>query len=321
MATRFLSVCTLAAMAVLPAAPSAAESIVVAAHPVALNPEDASQTRVGKLRFRGGIALTSDDPRFGGLSALGISRDGRRMVALSDHGYRFGARLVYDADGRLVGVRDTDIGAMGGLDGQALRGKRDRDAESMAPGARGEIIVAFERNHRLWRYFPGRATPEPLPPPDQLRDAPFNGGIEALALLADGRLLALTEDFGRHNTLVGWLSRRDGWSVLTYLTRDDFKPTGAATLPGGDVIVLERRFGPLGIFTARLVRIDGTRVAPGAHLRGREVAELAQPLTVDNFEGVEARQGTDGKSLIYIVSDDNFNAWQRTILMMFELTE
>jgi hypothetical protein len=38
------------------------------------------------------------------------------------------------------------------------------------------------------------------------------------------------------------------------------------------------------------------------------------------MEGVSARRGPNGETLVYVVSDDNFNApLQRTLLMMFEL--
>jgi hypothetical protein len=43
-------------------------------------------------------------------------------------------------------------------------------------------------------------------------------------------------------------------------------------------------------------------------------------LAVDNFEGISARKTATGKTLIYLVSDDNYNPLQRTLLMMFALT-
>ena len=296
-----------------------AEAVRVDARPIALNPDDTSQTTTGLLEFRGGLALSSPDPRFGGFSALGVSADGRRMVALTDRGARFSARLVYDERGHLAGLRNTDMGAMSGLDGAPLRGSFSTDAEAMSAGVEGEIIVAFERRHRLRRYLPGRATPEPLEAPAELEGAPSNGGIEALTLLGDGRLLALTEAFGSSQALVGWVSNAGGWSVLTYGTLPGFHPTGAATLSNGDVVVLERAFTRLGTDAARLVRLDGAAIVPGARLSGVEIAVLRAPLSVDNFEGVAARPGDGGEDLIYIISDDNFRARQRTLLMMFAL--
>ena len=296
-----------------------AEAVRVDVQSIPLNGEDADQTTVGRLEFRGGLALSSPDARFGGFSALGVSADGRRMVALTDRGARLGARLAYDERGHLAGLRNTDMGAMSGLDGAPLRGSFSTDAEAMSAGVEGEIIVAFERRHRLRRYLPGRATPEPLAAPAELDGAPSNGGIEALTLLGDGRLLALTEAFGTSAALVGWVSDAGGWSVLTYGTLPGFRPTGAATLTNGDVVVLERAFSRQGTDAARLVRVDGAAIAPGARLSGSEIAVLRAPLSVDNFEGVAARPGDGGEDLLYIISDDNFRERQRTLLMMFAL--
>ncbi len=48
---------------------------------------------------------------------------------------------------------------------------------------------------------------------------------------------------------------------------------------------------------------------------------LRRPLTLDNMEGVAARQSERGETLIYLISDDNFRLLQRTLLMVFALEE
>ena len=107
---------------------------------------------------------------------------------------------------------------------------------------------------------------------------------------------------------------------LNYRLTPPFEPTGAALLPDGDVLVLERSFSLLGGIVVRLVRVAPGDLVPGLLVVGREVARLQPPLTVDNFEGVAARRGPAGETLIYLVSDNNFSALQRTLLLMFELT-
>ncbi len=105
---------------------------------------------------------------------------------------------------------------------------------------------------------------------------------------------------------------------MTYATSVGFKPTGATTLPGGDVLVLERRFPPIG---ARIRRLAKETIVPGAMLEGEVIARLEGSLTVDNMEGIDARRGPGGETLVYILSDDNDNPLQRTYLLMFELIE
>ena len=109
---------------------------------------------------------------------------------------------------------------------------------------------------------------------------------------------------------------RESGSPLTFVTVDGFAATDAAGLPDGDVLVLERRFPPVG---ARLRRIDAAALAPGARLEGRELARLEGSDTVDNMEGLAVRQGPGGATLIYLLSDDNYSPLQRTLLMMFEI--
>ena len=296
-----------------------AEPIAITATPVPLNAIDRSATTVGRLRYRGGLQLAAENPRFGGFSALGVSADGARMVTISDRAQNLSARLTYDAAGNLAGIADADLGSLADLHGFPLVDPPDWDVEAMSPGVEGEIIVAFENRHRLWRYLPGRTVPVPMPPPDELLQMPANSGIKGLALLADGRLLALTPGIRGRADAIGWVSDPDGWSVLTYGAADNFQVSGAATLPDGDVLVLERLYILRGGNAARLKRVAAGAIRAGAELTGDTLAELRPPLTVDNFEGVEARRGAKGETLIYLISDDNFNAEQRTLLMMFEL--
>lgn len=310
-----------ALVAGLPPSPAFAEALSIVATPVPLSKEEPGLKTVGRLLYRGGLHIRADNPAFGGFSALGVSTDGKRLVAISDIGQRFSARLVYDRAGNLAGLRDADLGPLAGLDGFPLSTKNEGDAESMTPGVEGEIIVAFERHHRLWRYMPGVTVPEPLPGPPEMLDLPFNNGIEALTLLADGSLLALSEGRRTREAVVGWISDSNGWSVLTYRASKNFRVSGAATLPGGDVLVLERLFTPRGYNVVLLKRVAGAAIKADARLEGETVAELRAPLTVDNFEGIEARRGPRGEVLVYLVSDDNFSAEQRTLLMMFELAE
>ena len=99
---------------------SLAKPIEVETRPVPLNADDPAINVVGALIYRGGLELTSTDPDFGGLSALGISSDGARLVALTDRGFRLSARILYDDKGNLSGLADADLGPMGGIDGAPL---------------------------------------------------------------------------------------------------------------------------------------------------------------------------------------------------------
>ena len=311
------------ALAIVGAAVAGAEPIEIETARVRLNAEEPALDRVGALRFLGGLRLRSDDRRFGGLSGLSVSADGKRLVAVSDRGDWFTADLVHDGEGRLIDLEHAEMTPLAGLDGQPLADKSWADAEAVERLADGGYVVSFEHRHRLWRYdgpHHGPARPFTTRPILGLSTVPANGGIEAVAVLAGGALLAVTEDAELGVARVrGWLVDGDRAMALSYARDGRFKPTDLAVLPAGDVIALERRFIPPFSIAARLRIIPARAIGPGATLKGREIARLARPFTVDNMEGIAAVPEADGGALIYLVSDDNFNPLQNTILLMFRL--
>ncbi len=321
------------------AAPALAAPLEIAARAVALHAENPDREKVGALRFRGGLELTSDDARFGGLSALLISEDGARLTAVTDRGHWLTARLIAGADGTPRALAEAEIGALHGPGGRHLRGKRDTDSEGLTRLADGALVVGFERDHRLWRYPAGdnpltgrpltgrplaghpEAVPVPAPLAAKLAALRSNNGIEALATLADGALLAIAEGRSGKATSPAFLWRGGVWSELVYPRVPGFRPTGATTLPGGDLLVIERSFNLFDGVAIRLQRIAAAMVRPGATLNGTTLAVLRRPLTLDNMEGVAARRNAAGETLIYLISDDNFHPLQRTLLLVFALEE
>ncbi len=308
--------------AYLLAAPLAAEPIDLSTKPIVLAPSEPGLNTVGALTYRGGLELTSNDPRFGGLSGLAISDDGDRVISITDTGHWFEARLVYDADGRLAALADASMVPLSDQDGRPLSGKRESDSESLAPAPDGGFLVSFERHHRVLAYAAVGAPGEPVAfEIDGVERIKSNGGLEAVEFLADGRLLLLTEDhFSSEGQLAGWLVENDAVAALTYPGNGYFKPTGLTRLADGRLLVLERGYTAIGGPKARLMLIDPPS-GPGAITDLVEIARLQPPIQVDNYEGISGRTAETGETLLYIVSDDNFNALQRTLLLMFGLAD
>ena len=71
-------------------------------------------------------------------------------------------------------------------------------------------------------------------------------------------------------------------------------------------------------FSARLGLAAAPALEAGSVLAGEEVASLRRPLTVDNMEGVSVTV-EHGRTIVWLVSDDNFFPLQRTLLMKFAL--
>ena len=324
--TRCRSVAKAVVLAVVVSAGAAAEPLQVDSAPVRLNPVDHGQVVVGGLEYRGGLALTSNDNRFGGLSGLEVSADGSHALALSDRGRWVEFGLVYDGHGRLTGVSDGSITSLHGIGGQPLA-DNGKDSEDLVRLSDGRLAVSFERLHRVVLYSAAAPAPGPaqrLNPPHKLAWAPGNGGIEGLAELRPGHLLALTEALlVGGDRVMGWLLATAAGTddELFFATTRDFKPTSLATMPNGDVMVLERSYSVLAGPAARLSLVDAKTIVPGALLTGREIARISPPMTVDNFEGLALRRDANGRLLVYIISDDNFNPLQRTLLLMFRMAE
>lgn len=299
--------------------PAAADPVAVTATPVPLDTGDPGRTVLGPLQYRGGVELRSPDPLFGGYSALEVEADGSRLTAVADFGQWLRARIVTDKDGWLVGVADARIEPLLDAAGRPFPSKRAADAESLTRLADGSLLVGFENRHRLLRYARVGAAGEPFPAPPGLDRAPGNTGLEALTRLADNRLLAITEDYRTADgkAVRGWVGPSP-WQPLALVTTDGFLPTSLALLPGGDVIVVERRVPFLAV---RLRRIAAADIRPDARLEPVEIARFQGSLTFDNFEGVSARRTADGETLLYLISDDNRFVLQRTLLMAFALTE
>ncbi len=304
------------------AADARAAEVTVVATQVTLEFADSPRTTVGALEFRGGLRLSSTNAAFGGLSGLRVSADGARVLAISDRAGWVRAELRYDARGMLTGFAGVDMTPMLDADGRALVPPRS-DAEALVLTA-AAAYVAFERQPRVLRYDAdangpvagARGRPEAVPA--KIVRVPMNEGLETMTALADGRLLVISEGDFDGGAVRAWILARGARpaEALHYVPAAGFNPTDAATLANGDVLVLERRFTVFDR-ASRIVRLRAADIRDGARLVGEELARLLPPMQVDNFEGIDAITDPNGGTRIFLVSDDNFSAFQRTLLLQF----
>jgi hypothetical protein len=311
--------------------------------PLAMSRVDPAATTRGNLRFLGAVRVESDDDDFGGLSDLLVSDDGTRFVAVSDEAHWVTGTLEHDSAGRLVAVHGGRIAPMLDAAGTALSGKA-ADAEGLAADALGrdpldgDLFVSFEGAHRVWRYAFGQGGAQALPSdvalPDAARMASVNGGLEGLELMAPGRLLAVSEhDENPSGDYRAWiLGAAAGEAALELAVKPapPFSLTAVRILEGGDVLTLERSFNPvrgLGVQMRRIATADLAAAVAAASageipkpLDGPVLARFDRSDEIDNFEGVSVRRTADGRTLLYLVSDDNFNEpLQSTIFALYEL--
>ncbi|BCJ89581.1 hypothetical protein IZ6_03160 [Terrihabitans soli] len=313
------------------AAPAAAEPIAVKAQPLsyfsAANP---GQNVFGALTFRGGLVLTSDNKDFGGISGVRLAADGK-LVAVTDRGQWLTGKLTYDG-AKPLALEGAELAPMLNANGKALRGG-GADVESLEVSG-NTAFAGIERVHQVLRYDLSKgvsaAKGTGVTVPREAKSFPSNGGIEGLALVPGGAekdtLLIVTEEaYDAKGDHLGFLlpgRTKKKIRPLTLKRRDNYAVTDLAFLPGGDLIVLERRYVPPFSLSTRLRRIVQSSITEGALLDGEVLLEGFFPADqIDNMEAVSAHKAADGASVITLMSDDNFSQRQRTILLQFGIAD
>lgn len=252
-----------------------------------------------------------DEPleRFGGLSGIEVSGDGH-FLAISDRGMFFEGVLLHE-NGALTGVSLTGQTPVLDSKGAALRG-HNADGEGLAIGSGGRIFTSFEANHRVMVQENISQGSDFLPKHPDFRGLQNNSGLEALAIAPDGVLFAIPERSGKL-TRPFPLYRYDGggWDTPVFLPRRGaYLVTGADFDPDGRLYVLERDFTWLGGFKTRVRRF----VLQGNGITAEETLLETPVGLLDNMEGISVWVDSGGTLRVTLISDDNFNPLQRTIV-------
>lgn len=308
------------------------KDLPVSAVPMALNPDDPGMDRLGPLKFMGAVHVRSSNSAFGGISGLRAAPDGH-FLAVTDTGNWLSFRSL-EKEGRLTGIRNVRMQPMRMTDGKPAPRKQDGDAEALEWDAgTGAASVVFENGHRIlhWKGMDPRRPEtleavarrvERLP---QMADWPANGGGEAMVMwqAADGTpaRLIISEDMvleDGHRLAV--LSHGMKTHYVGVEGVDEHKPTDAVMLDATRMLLLHRRFNLKGAGAAiSLVDLAPLFAGPPAtRLKAPLLARWEAPVLLDNMEGIAVVREA-GRVFVYVVSDDNLNRFQRTLLMKFEL--
>lgn len=289
---------------------------------------DRTRRRFGTFTFRGGLELRADHPAFGGFSGLWRSPDGTRLVALTDNAAWLTANVRAGEDGRPLGLDDALLAPVLGASGRPLIRSDLFDTEGLAM-ADGRAYVCVERAQQVLRFDFGRqgvaARAQAVPTPAAMRALPRNQGLEAIAISPrngplGGGLVTIAERSERADDFTrGWIVGGSRAGTFTLARSADFDITDMALLPGGDYLVLERRFGWLRGLSVRIRRIAGSSLLPGARVDGPVLFEADLASEIDNFEGISVHRGAQGETLVTLISDDNFSNLQRTLMIVLAL--
>lgn len=312
----------------LAAAPLYAEQSRAFATPVDVEPPDGIH-REG-IQIQGALELSAraaDGTLVTGLSALAWDQDEQRLYALSDRGSLLHLRPVFE-DGTLVSAEFLSDHPLLDENGRKLRGDR-ADAEGLAiadadNGVRGDtrLWVSFERRPRILSYSTDGRWQETLEIPPEFRDIDAyrnpNNALESLVLHPDfGLMTAAERPMATDPPGTVFLRTLDGDSwryTLSAAPRSSLVALEA--LPDGRLLALERAFvSPLLplVISLRLIRIgqDGLDTRTLARL------DTSMGWKLDNFEGIAHHRD----DRFFMVSDDNTNPSQRTLLVYFSVPE
>ena len=256
--------------------------------PVALDSKDPGFDRLGRLAFLGAWALTSNDARIGGISALHV--EGGEALAMSDAGWRI--RFPLPRGGAPVRARLAMVEEGPG----PLGDKSSRDIESLVIH-RGDAWIGFEQAGAIWRYDRLGFDRRSAAAPPAMRNWSNNAGAEAMVRLADGRFLVFAEGEGGDSEAILFSGdpAEPGTPALRmrYRPPEGYRITDAALLPDGRLALLNRKVSLFNGFTARLTVAALPGFAERALITGQPIAAFEGRVTRDNFEALSiSREGS-----------------------------
>ena len=323
----------------------APERISLKAKKIALQAINPARTSIGGLNFVSGFHLTSDEQRFGGLSGLDVLDDGN-LLAVSDKGDFVWIDVKEDG----VTPHAARIAAMRDSKGKPFASKFAGDAEGLA--VHGDLaLVSFETDPRVLAYDIGACGAAARGVQlgwsmgnafaRQSMKVGDNQGVEGLAVTDDWYLLAGVETkTGKASPLsvrpleaparfdlaiaenapelVGLEQLRIGDDVHVFSLHRSSRVMSGNAITVVET-VLERHLDQSNL-PARVVDEIDERARWDYRIKSsRVLAEMNLLVTIDNYEGIAAKAMPDGRVRLFIVSDDNFSASQRTLLMVFDV--
>ena len=327
---------------------TAAPAIPLSVTLVAQQSPDPKQRKFGELTFIASYQLSSTDERFGGLSGLDLVADDK-LLAVSDAGRFVWIDLNRDGtapvSARLSPMHETGGAAM--------------DAASASEGLaiNGSFaLVSFEGDHRVLAFDIGRcgaaAAGAPivfgdygLPLTDAYADARIEvgekEGSEPLAVTSDWYLFAgIERKVGQFNSLSGRpIEAEPEFNLRVGVNAPEF--AGLDIVPDPRSKDAVRAFlvhrstdsadSAIMITETDMIRFRDPNAPSGSgemaerarwrfsETGWRELGTLDRLGTSDSYEGIAAKQLSDGRVRLYLISDDDFDGGKRTLLTILDV--
>ncbi len=258
------------------------------------------------------------------ISALAWDQDEELLYGVTDQGYVHHLRPTFE-NGHLASVELVASYKLHKKSGKRLKGK-NRDSEGVfvinaENGVRGdtELVISFERKPQITRFSPQGELIDRYALPSILADkknySNANQMLEAVTLHPDKGILTIAQQpmKGRSNQLLHALSG-NSWEYRMEKHKGN-GVTAMEALPDGRILFLERAWDSL--LSPLIVTLKEGHFSDEGKLELKVIATLdsSKGWALDNFEGLAHHRG----QRFFMVSDDNKNLLQRTLLFYFEL--
>ncbi|MEO0543527.1 MAG: esterase-like activity of phytase family protein [Pseudomonadota bacterium] len=309
-------------------ASSASSPLTITARPISNFLIGSDQKEFGALTFIGGLEMVSRQSHFGAISGIEF-KDGMAWL-VTDTGFWINAKLERDEAGNPTAISAATFGEITGFDGTRYAEKWQVDAEGIAIDDDGQIVISFERDHRLSRYQWGNgqlAYVSEERPPVPLYELRQNRGFEGIAIAPAGfihprAIVGIAEkSLDKAGNIMGFVdpTGRDDAYEFSLLRTENYDVTDISFLPTGDLLVLERRFNLVQGISMRLRRVSGSALTERATVDGEMLLEADMSHQIDNMEGLSITPINDDQVRLTLVSDDNKSLLQRNLLLEFSL--
>lgn len=292
--------------------------------------QDIASSLQGPLAITGAWHLSGDHHFFGGFSALAARGDGT-FLAGSDRGW--GLAIPMDKNAPQTAPLPLEFLAREKRDGFELI-----DLEALSWDTRRKYLwAAYEHGNVIERIDADGMRQEIRP--IAMSGWTRNSGAETLVALPDGRVLVISEAPTRygdgmrfHEALLFPEDMLDPNNLPTrflFVSHKDYRPVDAAMLPNGKVAILLRRVYfviPPSFDTAIMVADPGL-VDAGRAWTGSLAMRMTSGTLTDNYEGIvwarspavsANEQSAPQNGALFLISDDNFASFQRTLLLRLE---
>ncbi len=265
------------------------------------------------VQFVSVVELSHKSALFGGLSGIEVSQGGDVLVAVGDRGTLFTAVIERDNEGRITGLKWSEGARLQTRQGVPLP-PRMRDAEGLVFEGDGTVLVSFEGQHRVDRYALTGVLIGSFAEAGNFTKLQSNSGLEALAKSLGGQVVAIPERSGAMGRPFPiYEFDGEGWrQEKSVPRRGAFLPVGADFGPDGALYLLERDYFFSG-FRSRVRRFSWSE----GQLADETELLVTRFWQRDNLEGISVWSDVNGQTRLTLISDDNFNALQKSELVEY----